>query len=552
MTKSSVGFSLRRKALFFIIFTLLAGILIFSISSRAQLRAAASAQAECVTCYSQKPPLSPSLFARGEALYQKQCAACHGVQGTGDGKAAYLLYPKPRDFTRNEFRLVSTTDRVPTDEDLFKTLSRGMPGSAMPSWAFLPEEDRWALVYYTRYLAEPKGAGERGEVRQPAPESVLQVPQEPPVGPEALQRGRELFVKGCAACHGLEGKGDGQQVMMDSLGFPLRPRDLTSGLFKGSSTSEELYYRLALGIPGTPMPSYKDAFTQEQIWDLVHYIQTLSPEGAEERLRLRRHQIVAKKVTGAISMDPLAPEWQAVEPTFVALTPLWWRNRRIEGVEVKALHNGIQLALSLAWRDETEDKSMARPQLFSDGAAVQFSLEKDPPFFGMGDSKAPVHIWHWKASWQEESKRWEDIETVYPHAAIDWYPADTRYTRGQPFEVSASDSRFHDPLYMSAWGASNPLAYSEKKSSLEEAQAQGLGTLTSKKHQTPPGEASGLWRDGTWQLVFLREMSAGESKDIRFAPGDGVNAAFAVWDGSATDRDGQKNVSIWNELVLET
>ena len=99
-------------------------------------------------------PVTESLFLRGEALYNKQCASCHGAEGAGDGKAAYLLYPKPRDFTGGEFRLVSTIDAGPTEEDLFKTITRGMPGSSMPSWAHLSEEDRWGLVYYVCYLKE--------------------------------------------------------------------------------------------------------------------------------------------------------------------------------------------------------------------------------------------------------------------------------------------------------------------------------------------------------------------------------------------------------------
>src|SRR3990167_8325520 len=72
-----------------------------------------------------KPPLTNKLFKKGEALYQKQCAVCHGSQGAADGKAAYLLNPKPRDFIKDKFRLVSTTSMEATDEDLFKTITRG-------------------------------------------------------------------------------------------------------------------------------------------------------------------------------------------------------------------------------------------------------------------------------------------------------------------------------------------------------------------------------------------------------------------------------------------
>jgi mono/diheme cytochrome c family protein len=62
------------------------------------------------------------------------------------------LHPRPRDFSRGKFLVVSTDNRVPTDEDLFQTISRGMPGSAMPSWAHLPEQDRRDLVRYVRAL----------------------------------------------------------------------------------------------------------------------------------------------------------------------------------------------------------------------------------------------------------------------------------------------------------------------------------------------------------------------------------------------------------------
>ena len=56
---------------------------------------------------------SPELVAEGEALFRRQCAPCHGVTGRGDGEAAYLLFPKPRDFVRAEYRMVSTWEGQP-------------------------------------------------------------------------------------------------------------------------------------------------------------------------------------------------------------------------------------------------------------------------------------------------------------------------------------------------------------------------------------------------------------------------------------------------------
>ena len=303
------------------------------------------------------------------------------------------------------------------DEDLFKVITRGMPGSAMPPWDFLNEDDRWGLVYYVRYLMELGKKKAKGEITEEMiqkglpwdrkkklataeidPEAIIELPQELSTTKESLVRGQELFVKACASCHGPQGKGDGQQIMQDGLGLPLKPRDLTAGIFKGASSSEELYYRIAAGLPGSPMPSYQAALSEEQIWDLIHYVQTLPKQGAEERARLHRNTIIAHKVENISNLEPSSDGWPKMEPVFVSLTPLWWRNNRIEGVEVRAMHDGNQIAIQLSWADPKKDASVLTPQSFSDGAAIQISSEKDPPFFGMGGSGSPVTIWNWKAA----------------------------------------------------------------------------------------------------------------------------------------------------------
>ena len=73
----------------------------------------------------------------GKKLYAQHCAACHGQNGDGQGVAAAYLFPKPRDFRAGRFRLVSTTNGIPTLEDIEAVLQRGMPGSSMPPWAHL-------------------------------------------------------------------------------------------------------------------------------------------------------------------------------------------------------------------------------------------------------------------------------------------------------------------------------------------------------------------------------------------------------------------------------
>ena len=102
---------------------------------------------------------APASLQRGVSLYARHCVLCHGHSGAGDGPAAAYLVPSPRAFTMGSFNLVSTVNSVPSDDDLLRVLRRGMPGSAMPSWAWLPEADLRQLVAYVRHLAVEGIAG---------------------------------------------------------------------------------------------------------------------------------------------------------------------------------------------------------------------------------------------------------------------------------------------------------------------------------------------------------------------------------------------------------
>lgn len=515
----------------------------------------------------EKPVLTKDLFERGKNLYQKQCAVCHGPEGQADGKAAFLLSPKPRNFVADKFRLVSTTNMEATDEDLYTTITRGMPGSAMPPWEHLSSSDRWALIWYVRYLSQSQQdpanqeAVRKDEIpwdkvvqfatKTIAAQDLIQLTSEPAVSPEGLQRGKELFAASCAGCHGPTGKGDGGQQMIDKLGYNVRPRDLTAGIFKGSSSSEDLYKRMVGGLPGSPMPGYTGALTQEQIWDLIHFVQKLSDPAVQQKTRLSQMHLKAIKIKEDLAADPAAAYWQSVAPAEVSLTPLWWRDDRIEDVQVKAVHNGKQLALLLSWKDATQDEEVVRLQSFSDGAAVQFSAEKDPPFFGMGQSGSPVYIWHWKAVWEHAGDDRRDVEHANQNMAVDWYPAQKNYKYGSAFEVKDSKTSMHDPKFMTGWGAGNPVSDPGRSASAEQAAAAGLGSYTTQVHPKQEVLSKGVYREGRWSVVFVRSLKSNDPKDLQLKSRQTVSAAFAVWDGSHKDRNGEKMVSIWNQLILE-
>src|SRR5262245_25618631 len=96
------------------------------------------------------PPPRPNerLRALGQSLYRARCAGCHGESGDGRGPYAAGLSVPPTNFNMGIYKLRSTpTGSLPTDEDLFRTVTRGVHGTPMLPWKQLSEEERWALVF---------------------------------------------------------------------------------------------------------------------------------------------------------------------------------------------------------------------------------------------------------------------------------------------------------------------------------------------------------------------------------------------------------------------
>src|SRR5262245_1660534 len=82
-----------------------------------------------------EPALPGAQASEGQVIFEQRCAACHGIAGDGTGPGAERLFVKPRDFTRDEYKIKSTVgDEFPTREDLIQVISEGMPGSSMPAW----------------------------------------------------------------------------------------------------------------------------------------------------------------------------------------------------------------------------------------------------------------------------------------------------------------------------------------------------------------------------------------------------------------------------------
>jgi len=213
--------------------------------------------------------------ADAKSDYRRYCAGCHGNYGDGQGENAPWLDPKPRNFTLAQFKCRSTlTGTLPTDEDLYNTIARGLTNSNMPIWNTFSKQQRANLVAYIKIFSPRWDREKAGE--------PIKIPAEPAVTIDSIAHGKLLFTKlECWKCHGPHGEGDGPSAatLTDSQDNPIRPYNFSLGKadsrFKCGSTNEDIYKIFMTGVDGTPMPSFADVIQPNDAWDLVHFLRTL-------------------------------------------------------------------------------------------------------------------------------------------------------------------------------------------------------------------------------------------------------------------------------------
>ena len=477
---------------------------------------------------------------RGTELFRLHCEVCHGERGAGGGEASAYLFPAPRDFSRGRFKLVSTTRGAPLESDLVHTLMRGMPGSAMPSFGWLPEEDLWSLAAFVRQLAT-EGLAQRlttefahGEGRSPAEArgqaegiardrlsaaEAIEVPVRPKATAAVLARGKELFQERCAACHGTDGSGRRDRPRPDEDGQLNWARDFTAGFLQGGASYEDLVHRIVAGMPGTAMPG--NDLAPDDLAALALYVRRLIPPGAEDALMQTRGELVAKWVR-ALPEDPDDAVWDSAPRLIVNLAPLAWSDKSINAVSLSALHDGQRLAVKIAWHDRSDDTGQAFEAGLVDACAVQFSNADAPPLFGMGTALDPTTIWHWKAAWPED---FDDLlrSEVLPHGRA------VGRTEGAVLDA---------PLWRPARAQSSQQAQAYS--------ARGLGNLD--QTDLLPRVRS-RWSDGSWRVLFSGIPYPSERP---LTSGAELNLALAVWNGAAGDHGARKSISIWQQLRIES
>ena len=204
--------------------------------------------------------------------------------------------------------------------------------------------------------------------------------------------------------------------------------------------------------------------------------------------------IPVKSSTAEPALDPLSPSWLKQASATVAVYPQVSVPPAVAPtgaatVKVRAQYSAKTIALHLEWTDDKLAKDRAVGQ-FADGAAVQW-----PVRYGSGVTLPYVGMGHGGM-----------------------------------------------PVALWFWRADG---------SVETLAAEGFGTLSA---QPPDGvKAKGVWKDGTWRVVFARTLAAPGEHRFSAAPAKLglVPVAFAVWSGDAAERNGLKRLSSWQVLRFE-
>lgn len=435
---------------------------------------------------------SPPDLGAGQAAYRQSCARCHGDSGRGDGLDAKRFFPRPRDFIAGVYKFRSTASGTPpTDDDLFRSVTHGLPGTNMSDWPHLDEPTRWQLVYYLKSLSPVF------EHTKPVPVLVADDP-----GPQRADRekGYALYTQlGCAACHGSAGRANGTSAagLVDDWGMPIRPANLTQGWsYRGGSDPRSMMLRIMTGIDGAGMPSYAEAITPEDAWHLAYYLASLQ-EPAHWNLIAHPSQVM-----GPLPETLDDPRWGSAERTDVRLRNAvnvsgeWETPQTVNVISFQTIINEEGAAFRLSWDDPSQN----------------------PP--------AP----------QSETAQ-ADVQGPPDGFALLFKPAGSQ---GDVVTLQAWPYGGAPALDLVYWSAGTGAAF--------EQLAEDFGTVRAHHDAELVLTAVSGYAGGRWQLLLQRAFHPVLPDGAALINRDGLTSiAFAVWDGGNPTA---RAVSPWVELSV--
>lgn len=236
-----------------------------------------------------------STLALGQTTYLEYCIQCHGVDGKGKGPSSQGLLPPPRDFTQGLYKFPWVNyGELPHDEDLARIIRNGLPGTAMLPWD-ISDERLDAVIQYIKTFAP-----QVWEVKDATLGVKLDLPADPygdTYRHQAVEKGKKVYhiTAACIQCHrgyatkeeiNAWGKELGSEVEVGADFYQLKPQDgeynykvlppdFTYHELRSITDVPSLVQRLMYGVTGSGMPGWKDVVTDDELWALAYYVQSL-------------------------------------------------------------------------------------------------------------------------------------------------------------------------------------------------------------------------------------------------------------------------------------
>jgi mono/diheme cytochrome c family protein len=176
-------------------------------------------------------------YDKGEIIYLKSCAFCHGEKADGRGKEAGNLTVQPE--------VISSIRTSPSY--LHKILMEGVPGSAMPYFTFFDRNKLYDLIHYL-------------EQKYNVSDEIGAIPYD--LSTSAIEEAKDIYAQTCSGCHGRDGKGS-----KNSQNFKPGPPDFTAF----NLSPQRVFNVITEGYTGTMMMGFS-TLPEKTRWGLVKLV----------------------------------------------------------------------------------------------------------------------------------------------------------------------------------------------------------------------------------------------------------------------------------------
>jgi DMSO reductase family type II enzyme heme b subunit len=274
------------------------------------------------------------------------------------------------------------------------------------------------------------------------------------------------------------------------------------------------------------MPSFADALSVEQRWDVANFVISLCPKQKIDPLTAHptiKVVVRSRNIKGDIPNNPEDPIWQKVDPQYIGLAGQIIHKPRnfvrlIDEVWVKSIFNGKEIGWYLEWDDRI--KSVATPEalaqaanfqetppagqpialreypMFNDAVAIEFPAKwkeltpPQKPRFVFGDAKRAVDLW-----------KWESDGTVKEYTGHGAMGGDLK---------------------------------------LENRPTQNVKAIFSE------------YKNGVWRVILTRALTTDDKENaVQFEIGQYIPTVFFAWDGNNGDHGLKSSISTWYYTIME-